>query len=66
LSPYGEVLQHDGNQWLLRVGRDAVPATTARLLARFSVADLSVEEPSLENVMDQAYRNLRRTKDIAS
>ncbi|WP_238151342.1 hypothetical protein [Kribbella sindirgiensis] len=66
LSPYGEVLRRDGNQWLLRVTRDVVPATTARLLDRFAVADLSVEEPSLENVMDQAYRSLRRTKDIAS
>ena len=66
LSPYGEVLQRDGNQWLLRIARDVVPATTARLLARFAVADLSVEEPSLENVMDQAYRSLRRTKDLAS
>lgn len=66
LSPYGEVLQRDGNQWLLRVARDVVPATTARLLDRFAVADLSVEEPSLENVMDQAYRSLRQTKDLAS
>jgi ABC-2 type transport system ATP-binding protein len=66
LTPYGDVLQRDGNQWLLRVGRDAVPSTTARLLSRFAVADLSVEEPSLENVMDQAYQRLRRTKDIAS
>ncbi|HET6740850.1 MAG TPA: ATP-binding cassette domain-containing protein [Kribbella sp.] len=66
LTPYGEVLQGDGHQYLLRVGRDAVPATTAELLARFAVADLSVEEPSLETVMDQAYRSLRGPKDIAS
>jgi ABC-2 type transport system ATP-binding protein len=61
LPRYGDVLQRDGNQWLLRVDRDAVPATTARILSRFAVADLSVEEPSLENVMDQAYQRLRRT-----
>ncbi|MGW7681028.1 ABC transporter ATP-binding protein [Kribbella sp. NPDC054772] len=66
LTSYGDVLHRDGNQWLLRVGRDAVPATTARLLARFAVADLSVEEPSLESVMDQAYQSLRRTRDLAS
>jgi ABC-2 type transport system ATP-binding protein len=66
LTPYGDVLQRDRDQWLLRVDRDAVPATTARLLSRFRVADLSVEEPSLENVMDQAYQSLRRTKDAAS
>ena len=66
LSAYGEVLQHNGNQWLLRVGRDGVPATTARLLSRFAVADLSVEEPSLENVMDQVYQGLRGIEEAAS
>lgn len=63
LSSYGDVLQDDGIQRLLRVERDAVPATTARLLSRFSVVDLSVEEPSLEDVMDQAYRGLRSGQD---
>lgn len=63
LALHGDVLQRNGNQWLLRVDREAVPATTARILSRFAVADLSVEEPSLENVMDQAYRHLRSAKD---
>jgi ABC-2 type transport system ATP-binding protein len=66
LALHGDVLQRDGNQWLLRVDRDEVPATTARILSRFAVADLSVEEPSLENVMDQAYRHLRSAKDATS
>lgn len=61
LSGFGEVLDRNGDQWLLRVDRKAVPQTTAQLLSRFIVADLSVEEPSLENVMDQAYQGLRRT-----
>jgi ABC-type uncharacterized transport system ATPase subunit len=60
LTPYGDVQQRDRGQWLLRVDRDAVPATMARILSRFAVADLSVEEPSLENVMDQAYQRLRQ------
>jgi ABC-2 type transport system ATP-binding protein len=62
LSPYGDVLEHEGDRWLLRVDRAAVPGTTARLLARFEIADLAVEEPSLENVMDQAYRGLSSGK----
>jgi ABC-2 type transport system ATP-binding protein len=66
LSGYGDVLQHNGNQWLLRVDRDAVPATTAQLLSRFAVADLSVQEPSLEDVMDQAYQGLRGIQEAAS
>ncbi|TCO39044.1 ABC-2 type transport system ATP-binding protein [Kribbella antiqua] len=59
LAQYGDVLQRDGNQWLLRVLRDEVPAATARILSRYAVADLSVEEPSLEHVMNQAYQHLR-------
>jgi ABC-2 type transport system ATP-binding protein len=66
LSAYGEVLQHDENQFLLRVDRAVVPATTARLLSRFAVVDLSVEEPSLEYVMDQVYQGLRGLEDAAS
>ncbi|TWD82691.1 ABC-2 type transport system ATP-binding protein [Kribbella amoyensis] len=61
LASYGDVLQRDGNQWLLRVDREVVPTTTARILSRFTVADLAVEEPSLENVMDQAYQRLRQS-----
>lgn len=57
LSGYGDVLEHDGDRWLLRVHRIDAPRVTGQLLAQFTVADLSVEEPSLENVMDEAYRN---------
>ncbi|TDU83214.1 ABC-2 type transport system ATP-binding protein [Kribbella voronezhensis] len=65
LSAYGDVLHHSGNQVLLRVPRHAVPATTARLLSHFAIADLSVEEPSLENVMDQVYQGLRGIEGAA-
>ncbi|TCC47891.1 ATP-binding cassette domain-containing protein [Kribbella capetownensis] len=63
LTPYGDVLRRDENHWLLRVDRDAVPEATSRILSRFAVADLSVEEPSLEDVIDQAYHRLRQVKD---
>lgn len=59
LSSYGDVLQHDTDQWLLRVARASVPQVTGRLLQHFPVSDLSVEEPSLEDVMDLAYRALQ-------
>ncbi|HEY0002339.1 MAG TPA: ATP-binding cassette domain-containing protein [Actinoplanes sp.] len=42
--------------WTLRVPRDRVAAVAANLLARLDVADLSIEEPSLEDVIDRAYR----------
>lgn len=57
LACYGDVLEREGDRWLLRVHRADAARVTGQLLARFTVADLSVEEPSLENVMDEAYRN---------
>lgn len=66
LSGYGEVLHHDQHQWLLRVDRDQVPNATSQLLSRFRIADLAVEEPSLEDVMDEAYRSLQQSRDAAA
>ena len=43
--------------WVLRVPRDRVARVTAALLSRLDVADLAVEEPALENVIDRAYRD---------
>jgi ABC-2 type transport system ATP-binding protein len=52
----GEVVESSGGTWLLRVPRADVPATTTRLLTSLDIADLTVEEPPLERVIDQAYR----------
>jgi ABC-2 type transport system ATP-binding protein len=54
---FGEVVETDGANVSLRIPRSQVPATTARLLAELPVADLSVAEPPLEHVIDQAYRD---------
>lgn len=53
---FGEVVGEETNTTSLRVLRKAVPDVTARLLAQLPVADLSVEEPPLESVIDRAYR----------
>jgi ABC-type uncharacterized transport system ATPase subunit len=53
---YGEVLKAEHGKVSLRVHRQAVPAVTARLLAELPVADLAVEEPPLESVIDRVYR----------
>ena len=53
---YGEVVEAEDGEVSLRVPREEVPAVTARLLAELPVADLSVEEPPLETVIDRAYR----------
>ncbi|HET6741961.1 MAG TPA: ATP-binding cassette domain-containing protein [Kribbella sp.] len=55
-SAFGEVIEKSDGQWVLRVPRDNVAGTTARLLQALEVVDLAVEEPPLENVIDQAYR----------
>lgn len=60
-SLYGEVVDtvQEERKISLRVQRDLVPAKTARLLAEVPVIDLSVENPSLERVIDQVYREGR-------
>ncbi|MEV6272502.1 ATP-binding cassette domain-containing protein [Kribbella sp. NPDC051936] len=55
-SAFGEVVEKADGQWVLRVLRDEVAGTTARLLQALEVVDLAVEEPPLEKVIDQAYR----------
>ncbi|GAA1685497.1 ATP-binding cassette domain-containing protein [Kribbella yunnanensis] len=57
LSPYKliRITTRDGVQDL-RVPRDEVAQTTAKLLQTGDVIDLAVEEPPLEKVIDQAYR----------
>ena len=54
----GEVVESSGETWVLRIRRDDAARATAHLLGRLSVADLAVEEPPLETVIDQAYRGL--------
>lgn len=53
---YGQVVEVEGGRVSLRVQRRDAPAVTARLLAELPVADLSVEDPPLERVIDQVYR----------
>jgi ABC-2 type transport system ATP-binding protein len=55
-SEFGEVVEKADGRWVLRVPRDEVAGTTARLLQALEVVDLAVEEPPLEKVIDQAYR----------
>jgi ABC-type uncharacterized transport system ATPase subunit len=51
-----EAVESNDGVWVLRVARDQVAVTTGRLLTRINVADLTVEEPALEDVIDLAYR----------
>jgi ABC-2 type transport system ATP-binding protein len=53
---FGEVVEAEGGKVSLRVRRREAPAAVARLLAELPVADLSVEDPPLESVIDRVYR----------
>jgi ABC-2 type transport system ATP-binding protein len=50
-----EVIEKEGNRLTLRVGRAEAPALTAHLLQTLPVADLTVEDPPIEAVIDQVY-----------
>lgn len=53
---FGDVVVVEHGRVYLRVHREQVPATTARLLAEVAVADLVVENPPLERVIDRMCR----------
>ncbi|MPZ26951.1 MAG: ATP-binding cassette domain-containing protein [Micromonosporaceae bacterium] len=55
LSRYGEVTGRDGDQVSLRVPKERTPEVTARLLAEHTVLDLTVEDPPIEDVIEQAF-----------
>jgi len=54
--PGVEVVDGEDGRLSLRVARAEAPAATARILATLPVADLSVEDPPIEAVIDRIYR----------
>jgi ABC-2 type transport system ATP-binding protein len=55
LAAYGEVLSADDERVLLRVARADAPEVTARLLRDLPVADLTIEDPPIEDVIEQVF-----------
>jgi ABC-2 type transport system ATP-binding protein len=51
-----DVVERENGHLTLRVGRAAAPAVTAHLLNTLPVADLVVEDPPIEVVIDQIYQ----------
>jgi ABC-2 type transport system ATP-binding protein len=51
-----DVIERENGRLTLRVGRDDAPSVTAYLLDALPVADLSVEDPPIEAVIDQIYQ----------
>jgi ABC-2 type transport system ATP-binding protein len=55
LSPYGEVLGSEDGKISVRVGRGQAPEVAARLLRDLPVADLTIEDPPIEDVIESVF-----------
>ncbi|MEZ6140228.1 MAG: ATP-binding cassette domain-containing protein [Zavarzinella sp.] len=52
---YGEVVRHDGPVIELRVARTELPTVLQKILMSFSVVDMNVEDPPLEEVIAKVF-----------
>jgi ABC-2 type transport system ATP-binding protein len=55
LQEYGQVISQDGTRFTLRVPKSDTAQVTARLLADLPVDDLNVEDPPIEDVIEQVF-----------
>ncbi|HUQ23876.1 MAG TPA: ATP-binding cassette domain-containing protein [Gaiellaceae bacterium] len=55
LSSYGDIVESDAGRVKLRVPKADVARVTARLLAERDVADLTVEDPPIEDVIELVF-----------
>jgi len=56
LPPGVEIIERENGRLTLRVARSEAPSITAHLLNTLPVADLAVEDPPIEAVIDQIYQ----------
>lgn len=55
LDAYGEVLEREGDRVKLRVPKAETPRIAARLLGEQEVADLTIEDPPIEDVIELVF-----------
>ncbi len=60
LSRYGDVVESDGDRVKLRVPKAETARVTAQLLAERDVADLTVEDPPIEDVIELVFAQERQ------
>lgn len=63
LSAYGEVIASDDGRVLLRVPRTEAAEVTARLLNDLEVADLTIEDPPIEDVIESVFAGASATPE---
>jgi ABC-2 type transport system ATP-binding protein len=62
LSAYGEVMESDDDRVLLRVSRADAPEVATRLLRDLPVADLTIEDPPIDDVIENVFATARPTE----
>jgi viologen exporter family transport system ATP-binding protein len=55
LDAYGDVLEHEGDRVKLRVPKAETPRIAARLLSEQQIADLTIEDPPIEDVIELVF-----------
>ena len=55
LAQYGELMAHSEGRITLRIPKDDTASVTGRLLAELDVADLTVQDPPIEDVIEQVF-----------
>ena len=63
LSSFGQVISSGEAQAVLRVGAGEVADAVGRILSALPVADLTVEDPPLEEVMSELFQSARRSAE---
>lgn len=62
LEAYGEVVKLRGQRAELLVPRDATPDVAARLLAQLPIADVTIEEPPIEDVITRVFEQAAQAR----
>ncbi|MCB9137204.1 MAG: ATP-binding cassette domain-containing protein [Caldilineaceae bacterium] len=62
-SQFGEVIARTDGMVSLRIPKGETAAVTGRLLAQFDVADLTVQDPPIEDVIEQVFQEKLRIEE---
>lgn len=55
LEKLGLVISHDGTNAVLEIAKEKVPSTTSYILSHYPVADLTIEEPQIEEIISAIF-----------
>jgi ABC-2 type transport system ATP-binding protein len=66
LARFGQVVSADSGQATIQVAAEEVSGTVGRMLAALPIADLTVEDPPLEEVLSELFRTSRRDTAAAA